>query len=275
MSSSNNLPVIIVGAGPCGLVAALTLQKRGIPYVIIEKAARSKICSNAGSGFELAPTALDILKNKLDIPTHKIMLEYGGAHVQTFKGKIIHDSQISVPFSSVNRADLQNLLLEILFPTADLEEGVLKCGVTLDSYQEDADNGKVTAYLKDNGVESTLVGCALLGCDGIHSKVRKCMYGESGVEDQLNFTNCVAYWAKCPILSGSELEKEVNTTQKYREEGPSFMLGLGTHTHPGALFVIPTNGTLLWGSFFPSEEPPTDTDDLTRRGGGTLTESGK
>ncbi len=271
--SNTNLPVIIVGAGPCGLVAALTLQQRGIPYVILEKATRSKICSNAGSGFELAPTALDILKNRLHVPTQKIMLEYGGAHIQTFQGKVLGDTQMSMPFSSVNRAELQNLLLEILFPSPDLEEGVLKCGVTLDSFEEDTDKGQVTANLNVNGEESTLVGCALLGCDGIHSKVRKCMHG--GIEDPLNFTKCVAYWAKCDIKSGSDLENRFNTTQKYREDGPSFMLGLGTHSHPGALFAIPTNGRLLWGLFFPSEEPPTDTNDLTRRGGGILTEKGK
>ena len=270
---SSKFPVIIVGAGPGGLVAALALQKHGIPFVIIEKATRTKICSNAGSGFELAPTALDIFTSRLGVPINKITLEYGGAHIQSFQGKVIGDAQMSTPFASVNRAELQNLLLDALFPTADLEEGVLKCGVTLNSYQEDAVNGQVTAYLNVDDDESTLVGCALLGCDGIHSKVRKCM--RSAVEDPLIFCNCVAYWAKCPIPSGSALEREFNKTQKHRMKGPSFVIGLGTHYNPGSLFAIPANGKLLWALFFPSEEPPPDADDLTRRGGGILTERGK
>lgn len=35
----NMLPVVIAGAGPCGLVAALTLEKAGVPYVFYEKTA--------------------------------------------------------------------------------------------------------------------------------------------------------------------------------------------------------------------------------------------
>jgi len=275
---SSNSPVIIVGAGPCGLVAALTLQKHGIPFVIIEKATRSKICSNAGSGFELAPTALDILGNRLNVPTHKIMLKYGGAHIQTFQDKVLGETQMTMPFCSVNRAELQNLLLEILFPTSDLEDGFLKCGVALDSYEEDTANGKVTVYLKtgekDESSTTSIVGCALLGCDGIHSKVRKSIHSDQ-TQDSLHFCNCVAYWAKCPIPNGSDFEKEFNKTQKYRDDGPSFVVALGTRTNPGSLFAIPTNGKLLWGMFFSSEKPPADTNDLTRRGGGILTEKGK
>jgi hypothetical protein len=56
-------PVIIVGAGPCGLVAALTLKKADVPFVIYERASASKVCSNAGSGFDMAPTALKILED--------------------------------------------------------------------------------------------------------------------------------------------------------------------------------------------------------------------
>ena len=42
--STNNeqLPVLVVGAGPCGLVAATTFQKHGISYTIVEKASRKK-----------------------------------------------------------------------------------------------------------------------------------------------------------------------------------------------------------------------------------------
>ena len=50
-------PVVIAGAGPCGLVAALTLEKSaGIPYIIYEKTTADKLCSNAGSGIDMAPT---------------------------------------------------------------------------------------------------------------------------------------------------------------------------------------------------------------------------
>jgi 2-polyprenyl-6-methoxyphenol hydroxylase-like FAD-dependent oxidoreductase len=57
------LPVVIAGAGPCRLVAAITLQKEGVQFVIVERAARKRLCSNVGSGFDLAPMVIDILKN--------------------------------------------------------------------------------------------------------------------------------------------------------------------------------------------------------------------
>lgn len=49
-------PVVIAGAGPCGLVAALTFEKSNIPYIIYEKTTTDKLCSNAGSGIDMAPT---------------------------------------------------------------------------------------------------------------------------------------------------------------------------------------------------------------------------
>ena len=83
------LPVVIAGAGPCGLVAAITLQKEGVvPFVIVELAARKPLCSNVGSGFDLAPTAIDILKNRLEIPDmDKGFDSYGGMYMCNMEGK--------------------------------------------------------------------------------------------------------------------------------------------------------------------------------------------
>lgn len=64
---SERLPVIIAGAGPCGLVAALVLQNHIILFIIVEKTSRSKLCSNAGAGFDLTPTALNILVHRLGL----------------------------------------------------------------------------------------------------------------------------------------------------------------------------------------------------------------
>ena len=52
-------PVVIAGAGLCGLVAALTLEKSGgIPYIIYEKTTADRLCSNAGSGIDMGPTGM-------------------------------------------------------------------------------------------------------------------------------------------------------------------------------------------------------------------------
>lgn len=124
-SSQQQLPVIIVGAGPCGLVTGLALKQYGVPFVIIERASRSKICSNAGSGFELAPTAVEILENRLGVDISKLIKVYQGMKMYTIEGKHIRSTEIPPDYKggSVNRAEMQNYLLEILFPTPEDEEG--------------------------------------------------------------------------------------------------------------------------------------------------------
>merc|ERR1740117_629402 len=155
------LPVIIVGAGPCGLVAALALQKYGVPFVLIEKASRSKICSNAGSGFDLAPTAVEIFKNRLGIDVSQIMSYYRGLGIMTIEGKKIrHSSLPDYDGGSVNRSELQKYLLKMLFLSPSDEEGILFCGSGIESYQEDkADGGKVVATLTNSGIKVS--GCVL------------------------------------------------------------------------------------------------------------------
>ena len=63
--ANSNLPVIIAGAGPCGLTAALTLRRAGVPFVLYDRASASRLCSNAGSGIDMAPCAVDLLENEL------------------------------------------------------------------------------------------------------------------------------------------------------------------------------------------------------------------
>ena len=67
MTSSSDLPVIIAGAGPCGLVAALSLKRSGVPFVIYDRASSTRLCSNAGSGIDMAPVAINILENELEV----------------------------------------------------------------------------------------------------------------------------------------------------------------------------------------------------------------
>ena len=131
-------PVIIVGAGPCGLVTALALKKYNVPFLIIERASRSKICSNAGSGFELAATAVEILKNRLGIDITKFMSRYEGMAVLDNNGELSRHSRIpdDFPGGSVNRAEMQNYLLEQIFPSPKDEEGILLCGSGLETYRE-------------------------------------------------------------------------------------------------------------------------------------------
>jgi 2-polyprenyl-6-methoxyphenol hydroxylase-like FAD-dependent oxidoreductase len=303
MTSSNQqqLPVIIVGAGPCGLVAGLALKQYGIPFVLIERANRSKICSNAGSGFELAPTAIDILQNRLGVDIYKFMNTYHGMKMFTIEGKLLRSADITPDYKggSVNRAEMQNSLLEILFPTPEDEEGILFCGSGLETYREEmkegAEGGRVVATLT-SGQEIT--GCVLLACDGIHSRTRAVLHGgydsnkdwetNSKVErekDPRHFCNAMVYWGKTSAPRGSELELSFRKTQRKKgdENTPLNIpvVGFPTIRAPASAFIIPSqDGTMLNWAFTVYTEKQrfsknNDGKDLTRRGGGPLTEEEK
>jgi len=302
----NKLPVIIVGAGPCGLVTALALKKYNVPFVIIERASRSKICSNAGSGFELAATAVEILENRLGLDVSKFMSQYQGMAVLNNNGEVSRHSRIpdDFPGGSVNRAEMQNYLLEQIFPSSKDEEGILLCGSGLEIYREElgADTGSVIATLS-SGEE--ISGCVLLGCDGIHSRVRAVLHGgydttqdwKTNVErannkDPLHYCGAIVYWGKTKVSKGSVLEQEFTKTQMAKETKTtnngesthyctSFLFTITEPNIPVSLFMVPShNGTVLnWAITVSSKSPTRSTNndgkDLTRRGGGPLTEEEK
>jgi 2-polyprenyl-6-methoxyphenol hydroxylase-like FAD-dependent oxidoreductase len=174
------LPVVIAGAGPCGLVAAITLQKEGVQFVIVERAARKRLCSNVGSGFDLAPMVIDILKNRLEIPDMKKGFDsYGGMYMCNMEGKPLREcsmAAISKDYEalSANRAAMQECFLKFLLAneqekTRDFDEtSILKCGVEVTGYEEHNETESVSVRLSD-GV--SIMGSSLLGCNGIHSAV--------------------------------------------------------------------------------------------------------
>mmetsp|Transcript_6615 Transcript_6615/g.18995 ORF Transcript_6615/g.18995 Transcript_6615/m.18995 type:complete len:524 (-) Transcript_6615:114-1685(-) len=296
------LPVIIAGAGPCGLVAAATFQQRNVPFVIVEKVSRSTICSNAGSGFELAPTAIEILQEGLGIEVSNFLSTYEGMCFMTVEGKTFRTDILPSHYKggSVNRAEMQNFLLKHLFASPEDEEGVLLCGSGIDSYREVEEGGKIKTVVVKLASGRELVGCALLACDGIHSKCRSVMHPPE--TDPLHYCNSICYWGKTLASNGSNLEREFNKTQQHtlqqqpssadpKEGHPvtthktSFVLAMATPKVPAALFIVPSkssqedHGTMLnWGLTIASKTPPAarkDGGDSTRRGGGVLTEAQK
>lgn len=286
--------VVIAGAGPCGLVAALALRQYGVPFVIVERASRPKICSNAGSGFELAPTSVEILRNRLGVDVSAIMSYYRGMGIMTMEGGRVRHSPLPDDYDggSVNRAAMQNHLLELLFPTAKDEEGILLCGSGIAYYEEKDEGEKRTVVVTLESGEK-VVGSVLLACDGIHSRCRAVLHGgydgsqgpEKNAErlkkkDPLHFCKTVAYWGKTAAPEGSKLHtdffKLAEGNEAFTDRSRSFFLiTLATKKAPAAVFVIPSqNGTMLnWAISIRSKRPTSshsndNATDLTRRGGG-------
>lgn len=291
------LPVIIVGGGPCGLVTGLALKQYGVPFVIIERASRSKICSNAGSGFELAPTSVNILQERMGIDIYKFINMYEGMNMYTMEGKPIREANIPPDYKggSVNRAEMQNFLLGILFPNSADEEGILFCGSGIDTYQENEKEGRVTAILTSG---KTIDGCVLLACDGIHSRCRAVLNGGydakqdwetnckvGNEKDPMHYCKAMVYWGKTRAAKGSELYEIFERTQRAKGDKHKHanipLVGFPSFRAPTSVFIVPSqNGTMLnWAFTIESKKQNfsknNDGKDLTRRGGGPLTEDEK
>ena len=143
-------------------------------------------------------------------------------------------------------------------------------------YKENSETESVTVELSDG---SSLVGSILLGCDGIHSAVRRSMLTSLPTpvkDDPLHFCNVACWWGKTELKPDTEFFKALQATQKYSEDGSSFIWALGDGTHPGTFMCAPSGDTLMWAFLVQSlEEPKRKSDDLTRRGGVTLNEEAK
>ena len=200
------LPVIIAGAGPSGLVAALTLQRYGVPFVIFERAASDKLCSNTGRGIDMSPSAIKVLEQELGLsdsldaamkPYEYIEIsDMDGNHVNTLRFKELSERKRHITgkrnFSFTSRSKLQHVLLEALGlvdrngRVKDHSYGILRCGVSVTGYQKMM--GNFIQVQLDNGKK--VKGSALLACDGVHSSIRQCMH-EQATHDNLNFINQV------------------------------------------------------------------------------------
>uniref|UniRef100_A0A7S1VRZ4 FAD-binding domain-containing protein n=1 Tax=Grammatophora oceanica TaxID=210454 RepID=A0A7S1VRZ4_9STRA len=276
----DNLPVIIAGAGPCGLVAALTLQQHNIPCRVLERASRAKLCSNAGSGIDMAPTAIHLLENDLQVDLNRAMRPYDymyigdmeGGHVATYRLKDMKVTETR-PFGFAGRADLQKALLE------KLDESILQCGVSVKEFAQQESH--VDVMLSDG---TTIQGSALLACDGIHSAIRAHMHQD--ISDELNYCGQECWWGKTTIVPGSELDDALRSLEKERgmddkdNGGVGFvsLMYLATRKFPGAFFSCPIDDDVhAWAYISKKDTAPVanQSNDLTRRGSAILSDDDK
>lgn len=167
--------VLIVGAGPTGLVLALWLTKQGIPVRIIDKATKLatstralavqarvlELYSQIGLGEAVASRCVKVTGPNIWINgTRRAQLPFADAAV----------GLTAYPFVGIfPQNDHEKLLLERLE-----QFGVsVELGTGLDTFSEDADTGSVHTVLKK--ADGSMEKCEaryIAGCDGAHSAVR-------------------------------------------------------------------------------------------------------
>jgi len=266
-------PVLIVGAGPCGLLAAIALQRHGVPILVLEREALSTHAADVGSGYDIAPTAQEVMC-RLGIPLEGWCTKFQQSVVMDVCGNVLRrvSNESSAPMRACTRSAMQQQFLKAL---GDLS--VVRFGTVVTGFRQHAEGVEVS--LSDG---STVSGRALLGCDGIHSAVRDWMfqaYESPNLQpplethpDSFRFCEIDMWWGKCPI--SSDLHKRLNAVCRFSSNG-TFMWCLGTSTHPGSFMGstlcsgnVPDKASFLsWSFARPADLIPSGhTDDLARRG---------
>lgn len=174
--STSDLDVLIVGAGPTGLLLANELARHGITPRIIDRAPKPATTSRA---LVVQPRTLEIFDD-LGVVEQAIATGTSAAKLTlTFADKTIDidfAGQLVGPQNhtaypeprTLSQHDTERILTELL-TTHGVE---IERGVELTDFTQDGDT--VTASLRGADGSTETVRCQwLVGCDGAHSAVRK------------------------------------------------------------------------------------------------------
>jgi 2-polyprenyl-6-methoxyphenol hydroxylase-like FAD-dependent oxidoreductase len=190
-----DVDVLVAGAGPVGLTAALELRRRGIGCQIIDRLAERAPYAKAVG---IQPRTLEIwehcgvLRDALDAA-----IEMRGMQIYT-NGKLSFEVQLDLPdevpfgFVALPQYETERILAGSL---ARLGTGIER-GTELTSFAQDA--GGVTAKLAGPAGPQTVRARYLIGCDGAHSAVRAGLglnFAGGAFPEQYMLADVVADWS--------------------------------------------------------------------------------
>ena len=192
MTSPNN--VIIIGAGIGGLAAALALLQRGIDVEVHEQAPELK---EVGAGIQISSNGTrvlyalgleDALKRVQVLPSRREIRHWStGETWNWFDLGEVTATRYGTPHVMLHRADLHGLL-------ADAVKALKPDAIHLNRRLATVVQDGARAEARFESGEAAR-GAYLIGADGIHSKVRQCLFGA----DKPEFTGCVAWRGLVPM----------------------------------------------------------------------------
>ncbi|MZG14944.1 bifunctional 3-(3-hydroxy-phenyl)propionate/3-hydroxycinnamic acid hydroxylase [Streptomyces sp. SID5914] len=195
MSTAQSAPVVIVGAGPVGITAAILLARRGVRSVLLERHRDvyplpravamddeiRRILQAVGIHEEFAAVARPAKGLRLMDARHRVMAE--------FRRDDQHGHHGFPQTTLFDQPVLERLLREALarYPECELRGGVEVMGV--EELPEGAGPGRVRVTLHREGRQEAehLWAEAVLGCDGAGSRTRSAI---GAVWEDLHFEEC-------------------------------------------------------------------------------------
>ncbi|KAF6514382.1 hypothetical protein HZS61_005516 [Fusarium oxysporum f. sp. conglutinans] len=209
--------VAIIGGGIAGIVLAISLLKRNIPCKIYE---RAHAFSDIGAGLGISPNAQDAMV-ACDPSVHNAFEKVASGNIWESKKSFVFEfldgmntaTTDSPLFHIENRTGLQgchrgsfvNELLKLL------PSDVVDFNKQLQAVEE-GNTGRIRLVFQDGAIEEA---DAVVGCDGIKSKVREILVGADHPLSKCSYTHKYAYRGMIPMRQAVEVlgeERALNAT---------------------------------------------------------------
>lgn len=199
--------ILIAGAGIGGLTAALALLSRGFRVSVIEQA---RELAELGAGVQISANGAHALFSLgLEPALKQVWCEPAGKEIRLwstgetwklFDLGAVSRQRYGAPYFMIHRADLHRILLDAVKAKAP-DAITLNARVT--GFEQDADG--VTVLCEDG---TRIQGDALIGADGVHSRIRNVLFGEMPAR----FTGLLAWRGLIPMERLPErLRRQVGT----------------------------------------------------------------
>jgi len=202
MAPPKDFNIAIIGGGIAGLTLAIALHERNVPVQIYE---RAKHFREIGAGVSFSGNAIDAMnvchsgvQGGFDrVATHNgwpskstVWFDYyDGMAREMDQSKNLFSVTTRVGQNGLHRADFLSELVK-LFPAERAH-----FGKRLEDITEGAD-GKLVMRFGDG---STAEADAVIGCDGIHSRVRRILVGPDHPAAEPTYTHKYAYRGVVPM----------------------------------------------------------------------------
>jgi salicylate hydroxylase len=185
--------VLIAGGGIGGLAAALALLQRGIDVEVYEQARELK---EVGAGVQLAPNGTRVLYALgVGDEVKALSCEAQGKEIRHWKSgetwKLFDLGPVAIerygfPYFTVYRPDLLGVLARAV---QRLKPDAIHLGARCTGFAQD--RAGLTLHLDG----ASAAGDALIGADGVHSRIRQTLFGA----DKADFTGVMAWRGIVPM----------------------------------------------------------------------------
>ncbi|KAJ6520385.1 hypothetical protein C8R45DRAFT_806773 [Mycena sanguinolenta] len=260
MSASKDFTIAIVGGGIAGLTLGIALHERGIPVHIYEKAHHF---GEIGAGVSFSSNAIDAM-HVCHGGVHAAFARVATLNAWPSKSTVWFDyydgmkSGVSpegsqklfsitspVGQNGLHRADFLDELVK-LFPAERAH-----FGKNFEEVTEGTDGRLVLKFADGTTAEAD----AVVGCDGIHSRVRRMVLGADHPSVEPVYTRKYAYRGAVPM------DEAVAAIGEEKAKNATFYLGNKGHV---LTFAMKGGAQMNIVAFHDDPEPWTDTVHLTK-----------